>query len=233
MPVKGRPLLEYWLYYLKSSGLSDVLINSHYKHDILEDFFSRKCFNNLFELVYEKKLLGTAGTLIRNANYFKNETVFLAHGDNWTNIDFKPFIDFHLNRRNINILITMMIFKTNNPKNCGIVETNQDGLVVAFHEKVDNPPSNYANAAIYILEPEVIQWLVLRPWIKDFSTEVIPSFLGKIQTWMNDSKLVDIGTPEMLKSVQNDTVPILDWDNKDDWSINFLNNPIHNQIINL
>jgi mannose-1-phosphate guanylyltransferase len=233
MPIKGRPLLEYWLYYLKNAGISNVLLNSHFQSHIIEGFLKRRCFNNMVELVYEKDLLGTAGTLIHNAHYFINERVLLAHGDNWTNIDLKPFIDFHLKKRNKISLITMMVFETTNPTNCGIVETNQEGLVVAFHEKVKNPPNNNANAAIYIIEPEVIKWLIERPWIRDFSTEVIPAFLGKIDTWMNPNQLIDIGTPEMLKLVQNETVPVLNWDDKDEWSTNFLNNKIHHQIKNI
>ena len=44
-----------------------------------------------------------------------------------------------------------MTFRSETPETCGIVELDAEGVVVGFHEKVANPPSNLANGAIYIL----------------------------------------------------------------------------------
>ena len=78
-----------------------------------------------------------------------------------------------------------MVFCTDYPRLCGIVELNQDRVVVQLHEKVSNPPSNLANGAVYIVEPEVLSWINERPTVVDFSTEVLPEFLGKIAVWEN------------------------------------------------
>ena len=53
--------------------------------------------------------------------------------------------------------------------------------MVAFHEKVKNPPGNLANGAVYIFEPEVIEDIAShgKP-VVDLSTEVIPGYLGRI-----------------------------------------------------
>ena len=233
MPIGNRPLLEYWFYYLKSAGVESVLLNVHYLSNKVLDFIDRQTFKNFVDSIFEKELLGTAGTLIKNSNYFNGFTTLLIHADNWTNIGLEDFIDYHFNKKPNNCLITMMTFETENPKNCGIVETNAEGVVIGFFEKVANPPSNKANAAIYLLDPEVLNWLIARPWIKDFSTEVIPNFIGKIATWHNTGKFRDIGTPQLLKKAQLDNKPELNWDNNDLWSINFKNNPIHNQIKNI
>ncbi|MGC8045248.1 sugar phosphate nucleotidyltransferase, partial [Salmonella enterica] len=75
--------------------------------------------------------------------------------------------------------LTMMLFETPDPRSCGIVELDANGVVQAFHEKVPEPPGRLANAAVYLLEPEVLDFLdsLGRPEI-DFSTEVIPHYLG-------------------------------------------------------
>ncbi len=50
----------------------------------------------------------------------------------------------------------MLGFRTDDPRSCGILELDDRDTVVAFHEKVENPPGNLANGAVYIFEPEVI-----------------------------------------------------------------------------
>jgi mannose-1-phosphate guanylyltransferase len=230
MPIGERPLLEYWFYYLKNAGVENVLLNLHYLSEKVLDFLNREIFKNYAETIYEKNLLGTAGTLINNASYFKGHNILLIHADNWTNIGLEKFIEYHFKNKPKQCLITMMTFDSDNPQNCGIVETDSNGIVISFFEKVASPPSNKANAAIYLLEPEVLNWLIARPWIKDFSTEVIPNFIGKIATWHNYGNYRDIGTPQLLKKAQFDTKPEINWDNNDLWSVNFKQNPIHNNI---
>ena len=230
MPIGGRPILEYWLGFIKNLGSENVLINTHYRESDVNDFIKRECFNNWITISYEQHLLGTAGTLIKNATFFKNSVILLIHGDNWVNADLINFSNFHFNHRRKDCLISMMIFETENPENSGIVEIDDEGVVIAFHEKQLNAPGKKANAAVYLLEPEVLNWLILNPWILDFSTEVIPNYIGKIATWEHKGFFRDIGTPEMLKNAQKDPKPYLFFDNNDNWSLSFLNNPIHKKI---
>ena len=93
--------------------------------------------------------------------------------------------------------MTMMTFSTSTPESCGIVELDEYGVVKAFHEKVKNPPGNLANGAVYILEPSIIGFLEgLGKRIIDFSTEVLPRYIGRIFTFHNDIYHRDIGTIE-------------------------------------
>ena len=68
-------------------------------------------------------------------------------------------------------------------------------MVQEFHEKSAEPPGDLANAAVYIIEPEVVDFLTkLNKSQIDFSTEVIPNFIGRIFTWHNHEYLRDIGS---------------------------------------
>lgn len=97
----------------------------------------------------------------------------------------------------------MLTFLTDQPSNCGIVETDDEGVVIAFHEKVANPPGNCANGALYAFDPSFLDYLAsMFPPPSDFSTEVIPTLLGKIQSWHTDQPYLDIGTPEALLRAQ-------------------------------
>jgi mannose-1-phosphate guanylyltransferase len=230
MPIRGRPLLEYWLDILQKVGVDDVLVNTHYFSGYIEEFLRQSQFTGWVNSVYEDELLGTAGTIRNNINFCKKNTLLLAHADNWTCCDFSDFLYYHHNQRPKGTVMTMMTFTCPNPSTCGIVQLDCNGIVVEFYEKVKNPPSKLANAAVYLIEPEVIEWIAKHSKVTDFSTEVLPQFIGKIATWENQKNHRDIGTIEMLREAQIDECESLACDGNSPWQQDFLNNPIHKLI---
>tara|TARA_R110001592_G_scaffold175466_1_gene414583 strand:+ start:3289 stop:4092 length:804 start_codon:yes stop_codon:yes gene_type:complete len=230
MPIGGRPLLEYWLQTLQNSKINNVLVNTHHHAQFVTDFLERPQFSGWVSNIYESKLLGTASSLTKNLAFFKNNTALLVHADNWCQCDFAAFIHYHQYSRPARCLITMMTFDTEMPKSCGIVETDDQGVVIAFHEKVEQPPGCRANGAVYLLEPELLAWLAQHPEVTDFSTQVLPHFIGRIATWHNFDIHRDIGTYSALCKAQSDPLPPLRWPIADCWQEAFAKNPIHSVI---
>ena len=232
MPINGKPLLEYWLDIVRELGTANVFVNTHYLADTVQRFLDRPCFKPWVHCVYEPELKGTAGTLRANAQALGDTTVLLVHADNFCHCDFSDFLVFHQTSRPNDCPITMMTFYTQTPSSCGIVELDTDGVVIGFHEKLQNPPGNLANGAVYLLESEVLEWICDRPEITDFSTQVLPHFIGRIATWHNEGTHIDIGSIEALRKAQaivpNEAAAISEI--KDDWSEKFASNPIHQQI---
>ncbi len=230
MPVHGKPILEFWLATLKEQGISKVLVNTHHHAGTYNNFLKLDYFKCWVESVYEPILLGTAGTIRENYHFLQGDKILLAHADNWCHCNFSDFIDYHENHRPAGTLMTMMTFEAEHPESCGVVAINEQGVVINFYEKVKKPPSRLANAAVYILEPEIVDWIKQNEFSTDFSTEVIPHFINHIATWKNNDIHKDIGTINMLKKAQSDPVKLVPWDGNDDWHIKFSNNPIHNLI---
>ena len=230
MPIGERPLLEYWLETLYSSDVGEVLVNLHHHSEKVQEFLNRPRFHKWVSSVIEETLLGTAGTLKANREYFQDCTTLLVHADNWCQCDFADFLYYHRKHRPKHCSITMMTFESPTPETCGIVEIDDDGVVLAFHEKSNNPPGNQANGAVYLLEPEILKWILENPSISDFSTEVLTHFIGSIATWHNQGIHRDIGALPMLKLAQSDPKPTSCWEPKDAWQTKFLNHPIHKQI---
>lgn len=198
--VNNKPILEHWLTKLEDINCEKVLINSHYLHSQVNEYLlKRKKSAMTIELKYEKKLLGTAGTLLHNYKFFENSKILMIHADNMTDFDISSFIDFDDQKKD-KCVLSMLTFKTNKPSSCGIVVTDKNMVLRQFYEKPNNPPTNIANCAIYIFQDDFI-YLLLKdfPDVKDFSTEVIPNYLGKIMTFYTDQEFIDIGTPESLK----------------------------------
>lgn len=236
MPIHGVPLLQYWLEATHEIRAMKVLVNLHYFAPEVETFLKASVFADVVDTVFEQQLKGTAGTIRANSEYFYGSTVLVAHADNYCQCSFDSFLYYHQTKRPPNCPITMMTFDTTTPSSCGIVETDEFGVVKAFHEKVANPPGHRANGAVYLLEPEVLDWLNNYPEITDFSTEVLPKFMGRIATWHNDQIHIDIGTPQSLLHAQEslsirmtnkNAVEVNDWEK---W---FASHPIHERLKHL
>ena len=208
--INGRPLLDYWIELLSDAGIKDILINLHYFPEQVKSYISNCKHGVNIRIAHEDKLLGTGGTLLRNKSFFKNEPVMLIHADNLSLFDASAFLNtFYL--RDHNVEITMMTFNTDSPESCGIVEIDEHGLVSAFYEKIKNPPSNLANAAVYILSPKVIDFIGrLNKEEIDFSLDVLPNFIGRINTYHNKIYHRDIGTIKSLMLAQSEYLLALD-----------------------
>ena len=198
--IGNKPLLYHWFEKLDNINIDSILINTHYLSKQVEDFLeTQKDRNFKLTKIFEEELLGTAGTLIANIEFFKNSIGLLIHADNFSNFDLNKLLEAHKSKPN-NCLLTMLTFNTDNPSNCGIVEVDEKSILRKFYEKVKKPPCQKANAAIYVFEDDFLKWLLKNsPNAKDFSTEIIPKLIGKIYTYHTDETYIDIGTIEALK----------------------------------
>jgi mannose-1-phosphate guanylyltransferase len=70
VPIKDQSLLGIWLERLTKAGLGPILINTHYLANQVEAFIETSPYRDQVELVNERELHGTAGTLITNLNFF-------------------------------------------------------------------------------------------------------------------------------------------------------------------
>lgn len=202
VPIHGRPLLAYWLDLLFMTGIERALINTHYLAEKVQGFVTSSPWRARIDLVNEVALLGTGGTIIANHSYFGREPLFLAHADNLTDLDLRWFAAAHALRPE-GCALTMLAFRTDDPKSCGVLELDQAGIVRAFHEKVESPLGNLANAAVYILEPEVLDYArTLKKPVVDFQTEIIPAFLNRICAVEHKGYHRDIGSLESLRCAQ-------------------------------
>ena len=202
VPICGKPLLQLWLERLHFAGVTEFLINTHYLNDKVDEFIKSSEFSDKIKIVYENELLGTAGTLVKNFNFYKNDPdVMLIHADNFCITDFQLFIDTHVNRPP-QCDMTMMTFKTDDVKSSGTL-MSKDGIVSHFFEKDENSKSNIANGAVYIFESTFLEELSEKAYnLFDFSKDVIPLFLGRIFSYHTSKDFIDIGTPENLSKAK-------------------------------
>jgi mannose-1-phosphate guanylyltransferase len=201
--IDGRPLLDYWLELLFGAGIERMLINTHWLAGQVGDYVKASRWASRIDLVHEDELLGTGGTVLANRSWFQDRPFLVAHADNLTDFDVAGLITAHRSR-GAGHVVTMLGFRTDDPRSCGILQLDDRGTVVAFHEKVERPPGNLANGAVYIFEPAVIDAIAGqgKP-VVDLSTEIIPGFVGRILCVETQGYHRDIGTPESLRQARS------------------------------
>jgi len=124
--------------------------------------------------------------------------VVMLHSDNATDLNLQDLIQAH-NNRPTGCLLTMLTFTTDKPQQCGIVEKDEKGVIQAFHEKIADPPGNEANGALYVFGDDFLDTFSELSGDKaDFSTEILPTMVGRAYAWHTRMPFVDIGTPESL-----------------------------------
>lgn len=193
VPIRGRPLLDYWLETLLDHGVDEVLVNTHYMAPLVSEYIRHSSWASRVTIVHEDHLLGTGGTVLANRTFFQESPFLVAHADNLTLFDPWKFMSRHAERPS-GSEVTMMLFETDDPGSCGIVELDESDVVTAFHEKVESPPGNLANAAVYIFQPSVLDRLAaLGKDVIDISTEIMPGLIGRIFTFHNTAYHRDIG----------------------------------------
>jgi len=190
VPIDGRPLLDYWLATLIDSGIERVLVNCHYLAEQVVEHVATSAFARSVEIVHETVLLGTAGTLRVNRDFFGGEDGLLIHADNYSEANIRELIVTHSGRPK-NCLLTMLTFRTSTPESCGIVEVDSDGVVVSYTEKPRDSPTNLANGAVYVLSGQLVGSLANE---SDFSTDVLPDLVGRMMSHETMAVHIDIGS---------------------------------------
>lgn len=199
VPIGDKPLLYYWLDSLSAAGITKVLINTHHLADQVNKSIAKYIESSNLEIcvIHEKTLCGTAGTLVQNINFLEGNDCLLIHADNFMVESLDGLLNAHRNRPKF-CEMTMLNFITDSPSECGIVELSSEGIVRGFYEKMECNKGNIANAAIYVIGYNLIKEMANKP-IKDFSTEVITKYIGKIYTYLTLGYFKDVGTVESYK----------------------------------
>ena len=120
VPIDGKPLLDIWCESLLAAGVTRLLINLHYKSEQVQQHILGSKFAKSVETIFEPRLLGTAGTLNANRQFFEGQDGILLHADNYCEANIKQLIDAHTNRSSICDL-TMLAFRTQTPHACVIL----------------------------------------------------------------------------------------------------------------
>ena len=200
MPLHGRPLLDHWLEKLSNLGVDEFVVNTHHHAGLVEDYVRASRFSEAVTLAHEPELLGTSGTIRLHAEFLSAGDSLVLHADNFCEDDLTGLVAAHQSRPD-GCILTMLTFRASDPSSCGIVETDERGVMTALHHKATAPPSDIANAATYVFTTKLVNHVMRDLGAFDFSAETLPKLVGEGMTHHTDLPFTDIGTiPEYLRT---------------------------------
>lgn len=199
VPVRGRPLIDYWFDLFDKFEVDDVLINLHHLPDQVEAHFENHPWRDRVRLFHEPELLGSAGTVRANRDFVEDEDFLVCYADNLTDTDLSVIWQRHQKGDSV---LTMGLFHTPFPKECGIATLDAEGKITEFKEKPKDPQSDLANAGIYAVSSEIFDVIGDQAALVDFGFDVIPKLTGRMAGVAIEGFLMDVGTPERYEAVQ-------------------------------
>lgn len=156
LPVLNRPFIEHTIAYLRQYGIEDIILTLSYLPDVIRGYLGDGSRYGV-RLTYclEEEPLGTAGA-VKNAGTYLDNTFIVLNGDIFTDMDLADMLAMHHEKK---ARATISLTRVDDPSAFGVVETDANKRVRRFIEK---PPraeatTNWINAGIYILEPEVLE----------------------------------------------------------------------------
>lgn len=161
--IKNIPIIEWQIKYLKKFGISEVIICSGYKTEMIENYLKNKKLGIKITFSIENKPLGTGGAIKKAGKKIKDKSFIVINGDIITNIDLEKLM------KKENSIASIQL-KTN----FGILQTDKD-KIIKFDEKKEIK-NLWMNAGIYHLNKESIKEL---PNVGDIEKTLFPDYAKK------------------------------------------------------
>jgi mannose-1-phosphate guanylyltransferase len=197
LPVLNRPFMEYTFAYLRHYGIEDIILAINYLPDVIRKYLGDGSrYGVRLTYCYESEPMGTAGA-IKNAERYLDSTFVALNGDIFTDLVLTDMLELHYAK---GARATISLQWVDDPSAFGVVETDVSSKVLRFIEK---PPraeatTNWINAGIYVLEPEVLKYI---PENQHYMVErgLFPALLDMgepVYGYQFRGYWLDMGTPE-------------------------------------
>jgi mannose-1-phosphate guanylyltransferase len=207
-PIGNKPQLDWTIEKLAKSRTKEVILAVNYMADVYIQHYKKSKHKPKISFSQDilpsgthtlfQRPLGTGGP-IKNAEKLigRKEPFLVLNGDILTNIDYAELMKRH--RTNNKATATIALYSVEDPSRYGAAELAKDNRILRFIEKPtrEKAPSNLINAGIYVLEPEIFDYIPSgRP--VSIEREVFPKLAeeGKLYGYPFDGLWIDIGEPE-------------------------------------
>lgn len=212
LPIVNLPLIERMICHLACFGVDEVVLSMGYRPDDIEAAYPTghcpdgKGGQVKLHYAVEPEPLDTAGAIRFAARHAAIDERFLVlNGDVLTDLDFGRFLAFHDEH---GAEATIHLHAVDDPSRFGVVETGDDGQVLAFVEKPapGTAPSNLINAGSYVLEPSVLDRIPAGRKVS-VERETFPQLVADgtlFATTAGSSYWIDVGTARSYLQAQLD-----------------------------
>jgi histidinol-phosphate phosphatase family protein len=204
--VKGKPIIQHQIEWLKKYGIKDILITVGYKHKQIIDYFGNGSkFGVKLNYFIEEKPIGNAGAFTIGENKkWLDETFIVIFGDVLTNLDIYNLLDFHNSKKSD---LTIVLQRRESLSSAVKIDSNN--MLTLF---IDRPKeiikNTFNNASIYLIN-ENIKEHIKGNLPLDFSKDIFPYLVNNgfpIYGFVNDKFYWrEVGVIDRLNRVNSES----------------------------
>lgn len=155
MPIKRKPLIEHNFDLLRKYGITKVIFAPGKLGKEIKKYINNGSRFNL-EISYLGQDLGTADSL-RLLKNLVNETFLMMNGDILLEVDLEDMLDFH---KKCGGLCTIAMVSVKDPSKLGTIKLKGNQIIGFIEKPTKGREESYlVNAGIYIMEPEICQFV--------------------------------------------------------------------------
>jgi len=208
VPVINKPMAHHIVDLLKMHDLKDIIFTLFYLPNAIKDYFGDGSDLGV-KIAYsteEGRPLGTAGC-VKAVQDDLDDTFVVISGDSLCDIDLTAAVKFHKEKKS---KATIVLKRVENPLEYGVVICDNEQRIQRFVEKPGASEifSDTVNTGIYILEPEVLLYVVMGRE-QDFSNDLFPLLLLRNEPlfgYVADGYWCDIGNLAVYRQAHLDVL---------------------------
>ncbi len=176
LPVYDKPMIHYPLATLMAAGLREILVITTPEDS---ESFSRllgdgSLWGMSIQYAVQPRPEGLAQAFLIAETFLDGDQAALILGDN---LFYGPRLGRQLATLTEQAGAHVFAYEVANPSEYGVVEFDDDGVVLSVEEKPENPRSNYAIPGLYFYDETVV----------DVAKQITPSARGELEiTAVND-----------------------------------------------
>ena len=179
LTVKKKPILNHLIDLLSRHGVNDIGVLVSRSHELdfsrWEKIWTPDLTNAKISIFFEEKPSGTFGWLKNLRDWLGEEKFILSNGDELKDFDLTALKNFHESEKPV---ATIALVKVPNPQEYGVPVMNSH-KITEFLEKPENPPSEFINSGLYILEPSVFNYADLTQDFLMIEKDVFPKLAAE------------------------------------------------------
>ncbi len=207
VPLLGKPMLHHIIDKFIDSGINEIIINTHYFSEQVEEFVKRSSYKADIKLVKEETILGTGGGIFNMLRHITEEDFFVYNTDVVCDVRLDELMKYHKLNRSVATMVMQdretfnQVIIDSESRFCGLNLVNK-GIKKIVREPVGGS-SLMAFCGIHAVNRRIISY-------QEEKTEysIIDVYLNavsgkeKIKAYIPDIHWFDIGTIEKLKQAE-------------------------------
>ncbi len=201
LKIAGAPVTEHQIMKARSAGITEIVLATSYLAEVFEPYFGDGSrFGISIKYAFETEPLGTGGAIANAAlqlNLAPDDSVMIFNGDVLSGHNLTAQRDLHESKK---AEVTLHLVRVKDARAYGCVPIGEDGQVLDFLEKMENPITDTINAGCYIFNSAALNEIPVGK-ISSVERDIFPKLLQAnrpIFGYEDSSYWVDMGTPESM-----------------------------------